>query len=278
MAEAEAGTSDGQAVEEHLATHCLATGMPRKRFYRARAHSNPLNDSQFPVPQSTAHVDWHSYFPDYFPDESKPDAAFVSKDPSVTKVTIADVGCGFGGLMINLSQLFPKELVVGMELRDKVSEYVKERVLALRKTEPGKYDNCACIRTNSMRYMPNYFTKGQLTKLFFLFPDPHFKASNHRRRIVTRSLLAEYAFILAEGGVLYTVTDVPELGQWMSFAMEAHPLFERIEEEDLKIIDPLVYPLLTLSSEEGKKVQRNEGLTCINVFRRIKASPNLSVP
>jgi hypothetical protein len=48
--------------------------------------------------------------------------------------------------------------------------------------------------------------------------------------------------------------DVPELGQWMSFAMEAHPLFERIEEEDLKILDPLVYPLLTLSSEEGKKV------------------------
>jgi tRNA (guanine-N7-)-methyltransferase len=40
---------------------------------------------------------------------------------------------------------------------------------------PAQYDNCACIRTNSMRYMPNYFTKGQLTKLFFLFPDPHFK-------------------------------------------------------------------------------------------------------
>ena len=32
------------------------------------------------------------------------------------------------------------------------------------------------------------------------------QAANHRRRIVTRSLLAEYAYILAEGGVLYTVT------------------------------------------------------------------------
>mmetsp|Transcript_10174 Transcript_10174/g.21203 ORF Transcript_10174/g.21203 Transcript_10174/m.21203 type:complete len:273 (-) Transcript_10174:2-820(-) len=266
-----------QEDAEQPVTHCSTTGLPRKRFYRARAHSNPLNDSQFPVPLCAADVDWHTCFPAYFPDESNPDPEFKSKDPSVTKVTIADVGCGFGGLTINLSQMFPNDLVVGMELRDKVSEYVKERIEALRKTTPGQYDNCTCVRTNSMRYMPNYFEKGQLTKLFFLFPDPHFKVANHRRRIVTRSLLAEYAYILAEGGVLYTVTDVPELGQWMSNAMEAHPLFVRITEEELKASDP-VYPLLTQSSEEGKKVQRNEGLTCINVFRRIKAPTSLSVP
>ncbi len=32
-------------------------GQPRKRFYRARAHSNPLNDAHFPVPTSPADVD-----------------------------------------------------------------------------------------------------------------------------------------------------------------------------------------------------------------------------
>ena len=31
---------------------------PSKRFYRARAHSNPLNDVHFPVPTSPADVDW----------------------------------------------------------------------------------------------------------------------------------------------------------------------------------------------------------------------------
>jgi len=41
------------------------------------------------------------------------------------------------------------------------------------------------------RYVPNYFAKGSLKKLFFCFPDPHFKAKNHRRRIVTTPLLAE---------------------------------------------------------------------------------------
>ena len=31
---------------------------PKKRLYRARAHSNPLNDAHFPVPSSPEAVDW----------------------------------------------------------------------------------------------------------------------------------------------------------------------------------------------------------------------------
>lgn len=49
---------------------------------------------------------------------------------------------------------------------------------------PLQYQNVAALRTNAMRYLPHYFRKGQLTKLFFCFPDPQFKARNHRRRIV----------------------------------------------------------------------------------------------
>lgn len=60
-----------------------------------------------------------------------------------------------------------------------VSEFVKERILALRREQPGSFQNIACARTNAMRYLPNYFSKGQLQKLFFLFPDPHFKARCH---------------------------------------------------------------------------------------------------
>lgn len=31
---------------------------PRKRFYRARAHSNPLNDQSFDVPTKPEEFDW----------------------------------------------------------------------------------------------------------------------------------------------------------------------------------------------------------------------------
>ena len=56
-----------------------------------------------------------------------------------------------------------------------VAEYVKERILALRRDQAGQYENAACLRTNAMKFLPHYFRKGQLQKLFFLFPDPHFK-------------------------------------------------------------------------------------------------------
>jgi tRNA (guanine-N7-)-methyltransferase len=59
-----------------------------------------------------------------------------------------------------------------------------------------------------MRYLPHYFTKGQLEKMFICFPDPHFKAKNHRRRIVTLELLSEYAYFIKPGGKLYTITGI----------------------------------------------------------------------
>ena len=49
-----------------------------------------------------------------------------------------------------------------MELRDKVTEYVRQRIIALRQETPGMYQNAGVVRANSMRYMPNYFRKGQV--------------------------------------------------------------------------------------------------------------------
>ena len=49
------------------------------------------------------------------------------------------------------------------------TEYVHERILALRQQHPGQYRNASVVRTNAMKFLTNYFHKGQLTKLFFLF-------------------------------------------------------------------------------------------------------------
>lgn len=236
-------------------THSKTTGLPRKRFYRARAHSNPLSDSHFPVPISPAQFDYSLHYPQ-FPTNS-------------TRIQFADVGCGFGGLLIALASLFPTTRMIGMELRDKVTEYVKERILALRAANPGQYENVSVVRTNSMKYIPNYFEKGQLTKMFFLFPDPHFKEKNHRRRVISPHLLDEYAYVLGIGGVIYTITDVEELGEWMKACLKGHPLFEAVGMDEMNA-DPVV-KLLGTATEEGQKVARNGGETFTAVYRRIAA-------
>jgi len=58
--------------------------------------------------------------------------------------------------------MFPQTLMVGMEIRVKVSDYVMDRIIALRQQHPDMYQNIACIRTNAMKYLPNFFKKGQV--------------------------------------------------------------------------------------------------------------------
>lgn len=47
-------------------------------------------------------------------------AACGTEEVAAPKVEFADIGCGFGGLLIKLAPLFPDRLMVGMEIRDKV--------------------------------------------------------------------------------------------------------------------------------------------------------------
>ncbi|KAH9412864.1 tRNA (guanine-N(7)-)-methyltransferase [Dermatophagoides pteronyssinus] len=96
------------------------------------------------------------------------------------KLEFLDIGCGYGGLLIELSPLFPRSLMLGIEIRQKVSDYVVERIRALRIQNPGQFNNINCIRSNAMKYLPNFFRKSQLSKIFFLFPDPHFKKQKHK--------------------------------------------------------------------------------------------------
>jgi tRNA (guanine-N7-)-methyltransferase len=234
------------------------------------------------------------------------------------RVEVADVGCGFGGLLVGLGPILPDTLCLGMEIRSRVTEYVRLRVLALRNgvppepesayandpalaavgigsassgaaaaaadgssssssssssaaaaptTGPRPFDNVSVIKTNAMKYLPAFFHKGQLTKLFFCFPDPHFKKSNHRRRIVSTPLLAEYAHVLRPGGRLYTISDVRDLHNWMAAHGDAHPAFRRLTDEELAA-DPCVAVMRTYT-EEGKKVERARGDKHVAVFERL---------
>lgn len=72
----------------------------------------------------------------------------------------------------------------------------------------------------------------QLKKIFFLYPDPHFKKAKHKWRIINQNLLAEYAYVLCEGGIIYTVTDVKDLHDWMVQHFTEHPLFEMVPQEE----------------------------------------------
>ncbi|XP_026996491.1 tRNA (guanine-N(7)-)-methyltransferase isoform X1 [Tachysurus fulvidraco] len=242
----------------------MSVCMPQKKFYRQRAHSNPMADHTFDYPVCPEQMDWSQLYPEYF----SSDREQMESQGRSTQVEFADIGCGYGGLLVELSPLFPDRLILGLEIRVKVSDYVQDRIRSLRASEPGKYQNIACLRSNAMKYLPNFFSKGQLSKMFFLFPDPHFKKTKHKWRIISPTLLAEYAYTLRVRGLVYTMTDVEEVNLWMVKHFTEHPLFSQVSEEELK--DDIIVSRLGTCTEEGKKVKRNGGKNFLAVFRRVE--------
>jgi tRNA (guanine-N7-)-methyltransferase len=234
----------------------LSSNHKPRRWKRIRAHVNPLSVLSYDYPNTPNDANWGNYFPKYFADKSKQDDQLVR---------FADIGCGFGGLLEALSKSYPKKLILGMEIRDPVVKAVQRRIADLQKNDPSGYSNIGVVHTNVMKYLVRFFHKEQLEKMFFCFPDPHFKKSKHRRRIITVQLLAEYAYVLKEGGMIYTITDVLDLHNWMVQHLELHPLFVRVPDEELKD-DPSIDAMY--QTDESHKVTRLGGSKYVAVFRK----------
>ena len=111
--------------------------LPQKKFYRQRAHSNPMADHSFDYPVSPDQMDWHQYYPKFFPSdegESKHDDPKDEISSHRPQVEFADIGCGYGGLLVSLSPLFPDTLMLGERM---VSNRVAESGFRLLpRTEP----------------------------------------------------------------------------------------------------------------------------------------------
>ena len=71
--------------------------LPQKRFYRQRAHSNPLAHHTFDYPPCPTEDYWDSVFP----------------DRRNRQVRILDIGCGYGGLLIQVD-IF--QMIVGKKI------------------------------------------------------------------------------------------------------------------------------------------------------------------
>ncbi|KAI4118038.1 MAG: hypothetical protein LQ345_001838 [Seirophora villosa] len=287
-----------QKREEYRKAHkedALAE-LPKKKFYRQRAHANPFSDHQLD-PAAPDLMDWAAHYPAYVALDSAQNTTEDVDSPSALRalnkpVTVADIGCGFGGLLVALAPKLPEDLLigkppfqarqlrrlisrnrVGMEIRTQVTEFVQDRIRALRKqnVERGLYQNIACLRANSMKFLPNFFKKAQLTKIFLCFPDPHFKARKHKARIVSLTLNSEYAYVMKPGGTVYTITDVEDLHTWMVRHFDEHPSFEKVSKEE-EVEDECV-KTMKVETEEGKKVERNKGEKFVACFRRSEDPP-----
>ena len=290
--------SDESSSEEIIKNKNGKIRIPKKKDYRQHAHCNPLSNVTMQYPFSPECIDWSLNYPLIFnPQNTKNNSKLylnTSTNPinynnekytpistsNLPKnfldnphVNIIDIGCGYGGLLYNMSEYLDEgDLAIGMEIRDKVTNYVGEKIKALRLNSDNKlYNNISVVRSNTMKLLLNYFYKGQVDKMFFCFADPHFKKYNHRKRIINKYLLNDYSYLIKIGGRLYIITDVEELFEWEVFMIKQNPCFKEISKEECekdKFVD------FMKNTNEAKKVAKANGKMFYKIYERVEPKIN----
>jgi tRNA (guanine-N7-)-methyltransferase len=247
---------------------------------RTRPHRNPLSSNDDAHPHSPAA--FRSELPAHYGDDRP--------------VDFVDIGCAFGGMLFTLAPKFPESRMLGLEIRDKVVKFAQGKATELRRLSTLEnaadarqrqeeilrvncpttslddgahhFRNVWFIQANVMKFGACFFERGQLSKMFFCYPDPHWKRNNVRRRIISPGLVQMYAYWLRPGGKLYTVSDVPELEEWMVQCLDASPLFERVSDEENES-EQWLLDIVTSTSEDAKRTERKCLKKNYAVHRRI---------
>jgi len=128
-----------------------------------------------------------------------------SKGGSRTK-THAEIGCGSGAYLRELSQRFPQDQFVGMELR------YKRLVQAARKLRKDESTNVVLLKDYGER-LHEYLGKDNLDVLHVNFPDPWAKKAQRKHRLLSADFFNTIHPLFRKGGKFLFKTDHQEYFQ-----------------------------------------------------------------
>lgn len=177
-----------------------------KKHFRCHAHTNSFKDTNIVIPDCPESIEWDKYF-----------------ENGVAPKNV-DIGCGYGKFLTQVSKLDKEENILGIEIRDKVVDYVK--IIS------KEISNCSVVKTNGLLFLVNFFKAASLRKIFILFPDPHFKKRKQKGRMVCKQTINIFEYLLEDRGRVYISTDVSELFEYMCGTFDESSAFRKIEDDD----------------------------------------------
>jgi tRNA (guanine-N7-)-methyltransferase len=128
-----------------------------------------------------------------------------------------ELGCADAEFSFQLAARNPTWLVAGLEIREPC--LVRNRV---RAQELG-LDNLRFAYSNLNVDLDRVFPPGSVDRFHLLFPDPWFKKSHHKRRVIEPALVEVIADQLRPGGELHVASDVYEVALEIMEVVEASP-------------------------------------------------------
>lgn len=153
---------------------------------------------------------------------------------------ILELACGRGEYTVGLSQLFPEQNFIGVDVKG------NRMYIGAKKCLEQKLNNAAFLRTQ-IEMLPDYFAPGEVDEIWITFPDPQLRTSKSKKRLTHPRFLRLYQQILKPGGWLHLKTDSPDLYRFTKRVAELYGL-QIAEDSDDVYARPDVRKELTIKT------------------------------
>ncbi len=111
-----------------------------------------------------------------------------------------EIGCGKGNFILGMAKMYPEVNFIGIE---KVEDVL---VMAMEKVTDAELNNVLFMDMDAER-IEEFFTKGEIERIYLNFSDPWKKKKQAKRRLTHKNFLDKYKNVLNEGDYIYFKTD-----------------------------------------------------------------------
>ena len=139
-----------------------------------------------------------------------------------------DIGCARGKFLLNMASLYPKINFLGIEIREPLVIEANEQCDRLQ------LSNLHFLFCNINVYIESLLQSLSpqiLNCVSIQFPDPWFKRSHQKRRVVQPHLVQAIARYLKEDGEVFLQSDIEEVAREMSNNFLANSSFQKQHRE-----------------------------------------------
>lgn len=177
--------------------------MGQQKLIRFQAINNFSNVFQYPEGMSGK---WNEYFGNNNP------------------ITL-ELACGKGEYSTGLGTMHPDRNFIGVDVKG------NRIFIGARKALREGLSNVAFLRTQILQ-LTQYFTAGEVSEIWIIFPDPFLRASKSGNRLTHPRFLSLYQKVLKPGSVINLKTDSRELYEFTleSIAETGCTIRENIED------------------------------------------------
>ena len=126
---------------------------------------------------------------------------YVQWQPEAQKRVELDLGCGKGGYLMSLAQMYPERLFLGADV-------MLGRLRKLqKKVDRNCFENIRLLRVNAVDLIGYILPDHSLYRIHVLCPDPWPKNRHRSKRLLSSEFLGRVATKLRADGILHIATD-----------------------------------------------------------------------